>query len=160
MAFGSTEAKTDTLEAIGVNGRMRIDGDKLVINRRRAGLLAALTVGLHGEKVIPMSQITAVELRRPGLARGYFRISINGRDPNGGLLEAAKDENAIVFTRSSTKAFEKLNAFLIQNIGHRAATPAPASAASEIEKLVGLMDRGVLTESEFLAQKELVLNKR
>lgn len=147
------------MEAVGTNGRMILDGDRLTISRKGTGLLTAMNLGLQGNKVIPVSQITAVELRPPGaIVTGYLRLSINGRDPVGGAFEAVKDENAVLIDKASLPEFEKLNAALLEVIANRSPLQAPAaSAADEIEKLASLRDRGVLTDEEFTAKKRQLL---
>ncbi len=146
------------MEAIGNNGRMRIEGDKLVISRKGTGMLTALNLGLQGDKIISLSQITAVELRPPGaFTTGYFRLSINGRDPIGGVTEAVRDENAVLFTKNSLASFERLQQELIGRIGKSTSGPAAASVADELEKLAGLRDRGILTDAEFASEKKKLL---
>lgn len=146
------------LEAVGVNGRLRLYSDRLVISRRRTGALTLLTVGLHGEKTIPITQITGVELRKPNIMiRGYFRISTTGRDPNGGAAEAAGDDNAVLLKRAQLKPFVAVHDALIERIG-RPAGASSISIADEIEKLAGLRDRGILSPAEFEARKQALLN--
>ena len=145
------------MEAIGNNGRMILGETTLTISRKGTGFLTAMNLGLQGDKVIPLSQITAVELRPPGaLTNGYIRLSINGRDPMGGLMEAVKDENAVILASHALPAFEALKNAVIERMGKPAAQSGP-SAADEIEKLAALRDRGVLTEEEFAAKKRQLL---
>lgn len=147
------------MEAVGTNGRMILDGDKLTISRKGTGFLTALNLGLQGDKIIPVSQITAVELKPPGtFVTGYFRLSINGRDPVGGAMEAVKDENAVLLGQDNMAAFEQLQGALLAAISARSSSPAGGiSAADEIEKLAALRDRGVLTDEEFSAKKRQLL---
>jgi hypothetical protein len=151
------ESKGIKMEAVGNNGRMTIDGDRLIISRKGTGLLTAMNLGLQGDKIIPISQITAVELRPPGaLTAGYFRLSINGRDPIGGLTEAVRDENAVLMSKPALAAFEALRDTLMEKIGRPTAVSA-MSVADEIEKLAALRDKGILTEEEFTAKKRQLL---
>lgn len=145
------------MEAVGNNGRMILGDGTLTISRKGTGLLTALNLGLQGDKVIQLNQITAVELRPPGLmTSGYIRLSINGRDPVGGLMEAVKDENAVLLTKDQLADFEALKDAVLARIGRAAGQPA-SSAADEIEKLAALRDRGILTDDEFNQKKRQLL---
>jgi hypothetical protein len=148
------------MEAIGSNGRMILDGDKLTISRKGTGFITAMNLGLQGDKVIPVAQITAVELKPPGtFLKGYIRLSINGRDPVGGLREAVQDENAVLMAHNTLSDFERLRDSLVEAITRRssAAQAAAISVADEIEKLAALRDRGLLTDAELSARKRTLL---
>jgi hypothetical protein len=149
------------IEAVGANGRMLFDGQVLTISRKGAGMLAAINLGLQGDKVIPASRITAVELRPAGtFIRGYLRLSINGRDPVGGAQEAVRDENAVMLDKAHMKAFTALRDALLECIGSfNAGMPTGiSSAADEIQKLAALKEQGLLTEEEFASRKRQLLN--
>jgi hypothetical protein len=149
------------MEAIGANGRMTFDGMNLMISRKGTGFLTALNQGLQGDKTIPLRSITAVQLKEPGLTRGYLRLSINGRDPVGGAMEAVRDENAVLFDKPDLAAFIGLRDALQGAINDVASAPpqqgGSRSAADEIEKLASLMERGLLTTEEFTAKKRQLL---
>lgn len=81
-------------KAIGV-------GDGIVVIKKEKTLLSA-----ERRKVIPISQIVSVELKKPGaVINGYIQIQLAGqisRDSSGtitgGAADAANDENAVLFT--------------------------------------------------------------
>jgi hypothetical protein len=148
------------VEAIGSNGRISIVGDNIVISRKGTGLLTALNQGLQGDKTIPIRNITAVQLKEPGLTTGYLRLSINGRDPVGGVREAVVDENAVLFNSTAqTKIFLAFRDELQRriNAANLPAARADASVADELEKLASLKERGFLTDEEFQRQKRRLL---
>ncbi len=145
------------MEAIGNNGRMILQGDNVVISRRGTGLLTALNQGMQGDKTIPIRNITAVQLKAPGLTTGYLQLSLNGRDTPGGAYAAVKDENTVLFSGSQHKIFEAFRKELQSRVDQPVRSPSSASVADEIEKLASLRDRGLLTDEEFQEQKQQLL---
>lgn len=65
---------------------------------RKSTFTNMLLQGLDGEKNILLSQITAYQLKAPGKTTGYLQINYPGsQDTKGGVFDAVKDENTIVF---------------------------------------------------------------
>ena len=92
------------------------------------------------------------------LTNGYIQFAfVGGSESKGGLFQGVRDENTVIFKASQQKDFEKLRDELTQRIASRSTVASPLSSGDEIEKLVSLRDRGILTEKEFQAQKRKVL---
>lgn len=149
------------IEAAGQGGQMQFDGQYVTITRN--GFLARATHG-RGDKKIPLTAISAVQWKPAGMTNGFIQLSIGGADrqaaKGGRTMNAAKDENSVVFTRKQQPAFEALRAALEQAIAERHAPAAPAPAASvadELGKLAELHRQGVLNDDEFAAQKARIL---
>ncbi|QGZ96516.1 DUF4429 domain-containing protein [Terricaulis silvestris] len=145
------------MHAEGSNGSVTLDGDQLRI--RHKGWASAMTKGLQGEKVIPVSNVTSVQFRpASGFMAGYIQFSLlGGFDRPGGILEATKDENAVLFERSQQNTFETLRAEMERRLVASAAPAPTGGVASELERLAGLVDRGFLSRDEFEAQKRALL---
>lgn len=147
------------IEAAGQGGQMRFDGQYVTITRE--GFLARATHG-RGDKKIPLTAISAVQWKPAGLTNGFIQLSIGGADrqaaKGGRTMNAAKDENSVVFTKKQQPQFEALRAALEQAIAsqHAPAAPAP-SVADELAKLAELHQQGVLSDQEFAAQKARLL---
>src|SRR4051794_8829304 len=90
----------------GYNGQVRIDGEWLVIERKGLGRLGHS----KGDRRIPLATITAVQMRPAGpVANGFIRFTVPGSpDLRGGLKDATKDENAVIFTRKHQDEFNEL----------------------------------------------------
>ena len=149
------------MKATGSNGDIWLLEDGIVI--RRKGFANVLTQGLQGEKRLPFATITAVQLRPAGaVMAGLIQFTLKGgREFQGGMLEATKDENAVMFTRPQQAAFEKVRDGVLAAILKGAPTMLGASSiADEIAKLADLVDRGFLTREEFETQKTAVLRGR
>ncbi|MFF7147521.1 DUF4429 domain-containing protein [Streptomyces griseoaurantiacus] len=147
------------IEAAGTGGQLAFDGQYVTITRN--GFLARATHG-RGDKKIPLTAISAVQWKPAGMTNGFIQLSIGGADrqaaKGGRTMNAAKDENSVVFTRKQQSAFEALRAALEQAIAsqHTPAAPA-ASVADELAKLAELHRQGVLNDAEFAAQKARIL---
>ena len=119
-----------------------------VVIRRNS--LTALLLGL-GDERIPYSSITALQVRRPGWLYGFIRFTIAG--------DEKMNEMGLAFNDAA--AFDKAYEFLQKKIGRLAkpfVSAAPsASVADQLEKLAGLLERGLLTKEEFDSQKSSLL---
>ena len=66
-------------------------------------------------------------------------------------VDAAKDENSVLFTKKQQPAFEELQAAVeeaIQGPHPATAVPQASSTADEIGKLAALRDAGAISEEE------------
>lgn len=148
-----------TLFAKGHNGQIAIEGDWLIIYRKGLGRAGHS----KGDRRIPLKNITAVQMRPGGaLANGFIRFSVPGTpELRGGLKDATRDENAVIFTKWQQEAFESIRAAIEAYIGgDRMVAPSQGSGsvADELAKLAQLRDSGVLTDAEFTEQKSRLLS--
>jgi hypothetical protein len=150
------------LMAHGVNGQVTLFNNKIRIDRK--GVLSFLTQGLKGEKEIFLTSITSIQFKQPGaFTNGYIQFGILGGVENrGGLFDATKDENTVMFNAAHLSEFSTLQKTVEQMIHQRAnASNTPMRALSsldELEKLASLRDKGIITEEEFMAKKKQLLN--
>lgn len=76
---------------------IRIDNHFIRI-ARKANFTNVVLQGLDGEKSIVLNQVTAYQLKAPGKTTGYLQIVYPGsQDTKGGVFDAVKDENTIIF---------------------------------------------------------------
>jgi hypothetical protein len=149
------------LFAKGYNGQVRLEGDWLTIERKGLGRIGHS----KGDRRIPLASITAVQLRPAGrLANGFIRFSVPGSpEARGGLQNATKDENAVVFTRGHAAEFESLREAVEEYIASHHAGMRGGSTGSDvpdqIRKLGELRDQGLLTDEEFEAKKADLLDR-
>ena len=151
--------------AVGSNGTLEITDDGVLI-RRKADVLTFLNQGLQGDKTIPWRSITAVQFKAAGKhMTGYIQFSAHGHvEPKRGLFPHVNDENCVLFLRDQQGAFDLAKVEIDARIRALSAPPhtAPAapgfSAASELEKLAALLDKGLLTREEFDERKKLILS--
>ena len=145
------------MRAEGSNGSVELLDDSIVI--RRKGLANILTQGLHGEKTIPFSNITAVEFKAAGTwMAGMIQFTlVGGREFRGGLAEATRDENAVLFTKAQQAAFEAVRDTVRKNVTGNDGALSQSSVADELTQLAALVDRGFVSREEFDERKRTLL---
>lgn len=160
----------------GQNGKIIIYEDHLVISQNTLGGFMAHG-GYTGDRTYFYKDIISIEYKRPNfIANGYFKIIAQGTadtDATVGLLgsslSSAADHNTIVlraFTKSVGDETDRVYALLMQKFtAAKQGSPVNAPAASpvdnkldDLKKLGDLKASGVLTEEEFQAQKQKILN--
>jgi hypothetical protein len=146
----------------GVNGQIRIDGDWLTIERK--GFRGRIGHS-KGDRRIPLASITAVQMRPAGtFANGFIRFTVPGSpELRGGLSNAGKDENAVIFNKKEANDFERVREAVESYIVGHHARPAPTAAtpdiSEQIKKLGELRDQGLVTEEEFETKRDELLSR-
>jgi len=98
------------------------------------------------------------------MSSGYIQFGIlGGLENKGGLFDAAKDENSVMYVKKDLKDFTELRDFLDSKIKEEQNKPAvvpttPTSSLDDLEKLADLLKKGIITEEEFVAKKKQILN--
>lgn len=145
-------------------GKTYIDVDELGITIRRKGMLNLMNQGLKGEKTIPFSSISAVQLKKPGITSGYIQFSVlGGNESKGGVTAAVKDENSVMIAgQDEYDAMLELKSYIEKKILERN-TPQQASQENskspveQVKELKELLDMEIITQEEFdLKKKELL----
>ena len=147
------------LTAKGVNGQIEVDGEWLTI--RRKGAVSKLSHGLKGDKRIALANVQAVQLKKPGLTNGYLQLTISGgKESGGGVFDATKDENSVMFTKRHMAEFEAVRDAIEAAVAARlrGGPTSSVDVADQIGKLAALRDQGILTDAEFTAQKRKLLD--
>ncbi|HWU28024.1 MAG TPA: DUF4429 domain-containing protein [Microbacterium sp.] len=100
------------IEAAGRNGQIHFDGKTVTI--RREGFFGRAGHG-RGEKMIPIRQIAGVQMKPSGaLTNGFIQLAVPGEISTtkalkgGRTMDAANDENAVIFTKKQQPQFEAL----------------------------------------------------
>lgn len=147
---------------IGKNGQLAVFDNRIVITRK--GVLGFLTHGGAGERTIPFSSITGIQIKPAGmLTNGFIQFAVKGSiERRGGVMNAADDENAIVYVKSYNNLASEIKAFIEDKIFNAPAfptmPPVPASSpVDEVLKLKQLLDAGVLSQEEFDKKKKEIL---
>lgn len=92
------------LTAKGHNGQVTVDGSWITIERKGLGRVGHS----KGERKIPIGAVSAVQVRPAGrIGNGFIAFTTPGAPPfSGGLSEAAKHSDAVIFTRKQQEAFD------------------------------------------------------
>lgn len=145
------------MSAKGVNGQIELLQNKIRI--KREGLVALMGHGLKGNKEILVSQISSIQFRAPGMmTNGYIQFAfVGGREAKGGIMEATKDENTVMFRTSQLEAFQQLKAAIEERMAAGSSQSPAFSSLDELEKLASLRDKGIVSEEEFQMKKRQLL---
>ena len=150
--------------ADGSNGSIEANEDGIKIKRK--GFANFLTQGIQGEKFLPYSSIRAVQFKEAGgWMAGFIQFSTVGSiDRPGGILEATKDENAVLFEKKQQGNFEAVRNLIEDKMRSRAKEGSPTvvsgnSDVDELERLASLLERGLLTRAEFDLKKSKILSR-
>ncbi|MEY4559079.1 MAG: hypothetical protein RLZ82_94 [Actinomycetota bacterium] len=151
---------SNPLEVKGYNGQILFDGKLIAISRK--GAVGFLTQGLKGTKEIPLRAISSIQLKKAGmLTNGYIQFATGAGESKGGIQAAVKDENSVIFTIDSNDEFAELKDLLTQAIHEPGSSgnssKSTASSAEQLEKLAKLLEQGLLTKAEFMAEKKRIL---
>ena len=144
----------------GVATRLYVYDDKVVIEHH--GVLGFLIQGLSGGKIIPIHSIKSVQFREASpWVNGFIQFGISGGiEKQGGILNAAGDENSVIFYENKNEEALEIKDFIERKINHpyeEKTAPNHFSVADEIIKLKNLMTQGLISESEFEQQKRKLL---
>lgn len=115
--------------------------------------------GLKGQKDIYFNKIGSIQIKKPGMTRGYIQFSLlGGNESRGGVIAAVKDENTIIFSNLDSKRQYELALKVKEYIEKRIVNQEiRISSSDEIEKLHALMKKGIITKEEFEKKKSNLL---
>jgi hypothetical protein len=148
-----------------LTGSVEIVGDNLVFNEKPTVTAMMAGRGVQGRKSIPIRNITSIQVKAASLiSPGYINFSyIGGKEFKGGLMEATRDPDTLLFNKARNTAVQEFAAEVERRRDEAHATPAASaqsaapSVADEIAKLAALRVSGALTEEEFVAAKRKAL---
>ena len=133
-----------------------------VIIKRRTGFKSILNIQHNkGDKVIPLSSISSVQLKLPNmLTNGYIQFAYPGSIENKkGVWDAVHDENSVMFNKNQINNFIKLRDEIIaRKSSLENSNNSSPTKAQEIAELNKLRQQGILTDIEFKSAKEKILS--
>ena len=141
--------------ARGVGADVELLNNQIRIIRHK-GLGHLLHHGLRGDKDIAISAITSVQFKPAGLlTRGYIQFAFAGaQESKGGVVQAARDENSVVFVKNRQDEFIDIKN---ERDKRRGGLQETVNAAEEITRFADLRDKGIITAAEFEAKKQQLL---
>ncbi len=141
-----------------------LDGDYVRVARK--GVINAINRGFSGEKSYRISDLSGVQIKKPGLVTsGYFQFLTPAANETKGLWDAVQDDNSFTFTASELpmakelqRKIEERQSKSAQTVPTPAAPAASTSAADELKKYKELLDMDAITQEEYDAKKKQLLN--
>lgn len=106
------QPSTKSIIASGIGGEIEAYQNKIIL--RPKGLLGFALKGLKGDKTIYLKDISSIQFKNAGLfTNGYIQFAFHGgKEAKGGLFQATKDENTIMFNASQQSQFEEVRDFI------------------------------------------------
>ncbi|MFT0800330.1 SHOCT domain-containing protein [Bacillus swezeyi] len=157
--------KKDIKEYYFKSNKTTVTLDDDYVRVARKGVINAINRGFSGEKSYRLSELSGVQIKKPGLVTsGYFQFLTPAANETKGLWDATQDDNTFNFTASELPMAQELQ----KQIEKRQSTPVkpsePAapisntSAADELKKYKELLDMDAITQEEYDTKKKQLLN--
>ncbi len=156
--------------SLGMGGKsiIKIDGNTLTISR--PGLMSKMSLGFTGDKTVMINQISGVQIKKVGLARGYIQFIMAGtKEAKSGIIGGKIDEN-IVYSDSFFKNknnqinsnFEEIKKYIEEfnsnQNGNTTIIQNVKSPVEQVKELKELLDMGAISQEEFDKKKKELLN--
>ncbi len=147
----------------GVGDKLTVYEDRIKIQHK--GVRNFLAMGINGDKTVYLLDISAIQFKPAGDLSGNIQFSIIGsNESKTGILAAASDENAVMFTSAKNYDAEEIYKYLNNKLrelknkrNSSIIQTAPLSSADELKKFKELLDIGVITQEEFDQKKKQLL---
>jgi len=132
----------------------------------RPGLMSKLSHGFSGEKTILFNQISAIQIKKAGIARGYIQFVLSGtKEARSGVIFGEKDENIVYFAstfnnKKTNNAAEEIKRTIEQyNLNNNKSNTIikEDDKYDKLAKLKKLLDDNVITRDEFEIEKAKLL---
>lgn len=145
-------------------GALLVFKDKVRISR--SGCLSFMRHGGKGDKDIPVSSITAIQLKEPGLTgSGYLQFNLSGGNTStGGVFSASKDENTVMLSNKHQYDKAKKAKTTIENLMRKDNSSEGnnkednLSDIEKIERYHSLLEKGAISEEEYKKKKKEVFD--
>lgn len=132
----------------------------------RPGLMSKLSHGFSGEKTILFNQISAIQIKKAGIARGYIQFVLSGtKEARSGVIFGEKDENIVYFAstfnnKKTNNSAEEIKRTIEQyNLNNNKSNTIikEDDKYDKLAKLKKLLDDNVITRDEFEIEKAKLL---
>ena len=142
-------------QAKGINGQLELLEDRIRITRK--GVTSFLIFPFRGEKEIFIKDISSIHFKKAGLmTNGFIQFSFfGGTEAKGGLFQATREENTIMFRKSQQKVFEEIKEMVEEKT--KEPKEKTGSNLEDLGKLASLKEKGIITKEEFQKKKKEIL---
>ena len=133
----------------------------------RPGIMSKFSHGFSGEKTVLFSQISAIQIKKAGFARGYIQFVMAGtkEGKSGVIFGDSKNENIVYFAstfnnKKTNDAAEEIKRTIEQyNLNSNKGTTIvkEEDKYDKLVKLKKLLDDNVITQEEFENEKSKLL---
>jgi hypothetical protein len=154
--------KAGRMKIVSINNELELADDNIIIRRR--GVAHAMAAGLTGERMIPISTLTAIQLKLGAWwSPGFILFSYAGSKPfMGGIIEATQDPDAFIFQKElndEVSAFKAKVEKILRDAKQAASSNnSSGTITDELRKLAEFKQQGILSQEEFDAAKKKLLS--
>ena len=150
------------------DGKTIVTLNKNSLTISRPGVLSKFSHGFSGDKTIMYNQITSVQFKAVGVARGYIQFIIPGaKEAKSGILKGKIDENIIYFDSGFNNDEVNRNARIIketiENYSNNQVQNVTQNIVKQddnydkLRKLKKLLEDNIITQEEFETEKKKLL---
>lgn len=135
----------------------------------RPGIMSKFSHGFSGEKTILFNQISGIQIKKAGMARGYIQFIMAGtkEGKSGVLFGDSKNENIVYFASTfnnnkTNSAAEEIKRTIEQynlSINKTAPVIKQEDKYDKIAKLKELLDRNAISQEEYDHEKSKILSE-
>lgn len=147
----------------GIHKSLEVYEDHVVIKQK--SIIDKLANGFKGDKSIYIEDITAIQIKPPGLlTNGYIQFSLpGGNEQTGGMKQATQDENSVFYAKEKHDLVMKIKSTIERQkkvLKQPGVAEVMPSQADELTKFKKLADEGVITQEEFEIKKSQILDSK
>lgn len=150
----------------GGKTKVILEDGKITITR--PGFISKFSHGFTGDKTILIKDISAVQFKPVGIARGYLQfVFVGSREAKSGIIRGERNENIIYFDSGFNNDKINKNAKEIKDYIENYNIKASQNSITNIynstdkydklAKIKKLLDDGVLSKEEFEKEKQKIL---
>jgi len=145
------------VEANGVDGRIELFEDKIVIKRRG---YPASKHGLREDREIPVAQLTSVQFKKASMAiNGYIQLNfIHDQQVDDDQSCNEDDTDSIMFNLRQESAFEQVRLAIEDRVASVLEGSRITPGENNLEILEKLHKKGIITAEQYDAEKKRILD--
>lgn len=143
-------------EANGVDGRIELLEDKIVIKRRG---YPAFKDGLKEDREVPVMKITSIQFKKASMAiNGYIQLNfIEDQQTDDDQSGNENNMDSVMFNQRQEPAFEEFRLAVEDRIASVLEDPRKASGEKSLEVLEKLYKKGIITADQYDVEKKRIL---
>jgi hypothetical protein len=139
----------------GFNGQISLENNCVMITRK--GFFGFATRA--GDVTIPLERISYVQLKKPGLTRGFINIVMAGSPEIKTVEQALTDSSCVIMGMGQYQSFVELKDKIEKQMRAPKKTVIETDAMTALEKLSTLKEKGIISEAEFQEKKTELLKR-
>jgi len=144
------------VEASGVDGRIEILEDRIVIKRRG---YPASKHGVREDREIPIASISSIQFKKASMAiNGYIQLNFIGNQQEDNDQPDNEDNtDSVMFNLRQESVFEEIRLSIEDRLTSIMEERGKVSGEKSLEILEKLREKGIITAEQYDAEKKRIL---